>query len=107
MVMRLRTGKPLPRSFAKHPRIRGLRHEHDICMTRGSRLRAKLLVFRTRADLRHFWRECLGKYDLGRYCAGAVNSLIQEVEYVGKVGDRHLEADPITRFLFRRYQRLK
>lgn len=97
-VMRLRCSlKPLPRVFANHPKVRGLKGEHDIRMRRGSRLFAKLLIFDSRKSLRYFWAECLGCGELGRYCCGAVNSLIQEVEFVKKgcrpVGKRHLEAD--------------
>lgn len=47
----------------------------DIRVSKGARIRMKLLVFKNRRDLLYFWKHGLGKGDLGRYCCGAVQSL--------------------------------
>ena len=69
------TKDSIPRSFRgfPHPSIKGLLHEADISI--GSRLKMKLLVFKTPAMLRSFWKSGLGKASLGKGCLGAVNSL--------------------------------
>lgn len=69
------TKDSIPRSFRDfpHPSIKGLLHEDDIDI--GSRLKMKLLVFKTPAILRSFWKSALGKPSLGKDCRGAVNSL--------------------------------
>lgn len=87
--------RPLPRQFASHPKASGIVYEKDLKIG-SSRLRAKLLVFKNQRHLHLFWQNVLG-HRLGRFCKGAVNSLIQEVQYFGKyekaLSCRHLEAD--------------
>lgn len=85
--MRLTHSKPpLPRTFTRHPKAKGIELEKDLKIG-ASRLRAKLLIFKTRLHLRTFWRDVLHKSDLGRRCYGAVNGLVCEVQTVGKNGN--------------------
>jgi hypothetical protein len=86
------TAKPLPRSFSGHPAAGGLVAESDIAITPRGRLRAKLLVFEHPKSLRRFWKEALGKGDLGRGCLGAVTALAQEVRFLD--GKRFACVDP-------------
>jgi hypothetical protein len=67
----------LPRSFAGHPKAKGLVTEADIWPHRCGRIAAKLLVFDRAVSLRKFWNQAV-KRDLGRGCVGAVNSLLEE-----------------------------
>lgn len=74
------TKDQIPCSFQgfPHPSINGLLHEDDIGI--GSRLKMKLLVFKTPSMLRSFWKSGLGKASLGKGCLGAVNSLGFELQ---------------------------
>lgn len=96
VAMRLVCSKTsLPRQFINHPKAKGLVFEKDLRIG-SSRLRAKLLIFKNRTVLNGFWRDVLGKGNLGRYCFGAVNGLyteIQNVTAIGKTSLRRLEAD--------------
>jgi hypothetical protein len=87
--------KLLRRDWSRHPAAKGLLLEHDIGVGHG-RLRAKLLVFRNCTALRRFWRDALGRPDLGRCCRGAVNGMFIEVhEYRKRQPVRtYLECDP-------------
>lgn len=78
--MRLR---PLPRNWKRQWRI--IEAERDIAITRGP-LRAKLLIFKTCADLDRFWRLAL-KNGAVRGSCGAVNGLSHWVERYDK-GDK-------------------
>jgi hypothetical protein len=86
------TKRPLPRRWSGRRKAGGLVAEVDIRIRPRGRLCAKLLVFRNPTALRRFWRDGLGKGDLGRGCCGAVNALSltkvdpgtgRELEYVG------------------------
>lgn len=97
--MRVRHSKtPIPQSFYRHPHAKGLLGDADIQLTRGSRLRAKLLVFDTPKSLRQFWLKGLGRSDLGRGCLGAVSSLSLECCHFPAKGQKqrppHIECDP-------------
>lgn len=86
--------KPLPRSFARNQHARGLLAECDLRVTRRGRLRAKVLVFRTKGDLHRFWRKGLGQ-SLGRGTLGAVNQLAAEVwSFRGGRETTRLRCDP-------------
>lgn len=78
------TKDSIPRLFRgfPHPSIKGLVHEADIGI--GSRLKLKLLVFKTPLMLRSFWKSGLGKSELGKGCLGAVNSLGYELRKGGR-----------------------
>lgn len=93
MILRvLKNG--FPRTWAKHPRNPGTLLETDIGTGFG-KLRAKLVVFRTRKDLRAFWKELLG-HELGAGAMGAVNGLYSEIirPRKRKPDERFLRADP-------------
>lgn len=92
------TKKPLPRNWSGLPGADKAELIADIFITRHSRLRAKLLVFRSRRDFRKFWRDCLHKdfmHDLGGKCVGAVNGLAYEFFSFAKDGsEKHrMEVD--------------
>jgi hypothetical protein len=70
--------QPVPRCFAGHPAGKGLLGECDIRLCGAGRLRAKLLVFNGPVALRRFWRDALGRNELGRHTAGAVSALSYE-----------------------------
>lgn len=87
--------KPLPRTFTAHPKARGIKFERDLRVG-SSNLRAKLLIFEKRENLRLFWRDVLKRPDLGAQCYGAVNALVCETQKVsssGKITARYLVAD--------------
>lgn len=80
--------------WSNHPSASGVLLERDIGVGHG-RLKAKLIVFKTSAQLRAFWKDGLGRGDLGRYCLGAVNGLYLEIHRVTKKKERRwLEVDP-------------
>ena len=90
----LRSQASIPRDFSTHPEIKGLLLQKDIGIGHG-RLKAKLLVFQSTKDLRHFWKNALEKGDLGKTCRGAVNGLFCEVLNFSKGKQTtHLEVDP-------------
>lgn len=77
--MRVVHASSIPASFRKHPHGKGILAETDIKLTRGSKLAAKLLVFRNRLEMRRFWRKALrGKDGLELKCVGAVDPLAYE-----------------------------
>lgn len=87
------TAAALPRCFSDHPAAAGVLGEFDIRLCGAGRLRAKVLVFATPAELARFWRDGLGRAALGRGCLGAVNSLASERVNV-RTGERVMEVDP-------------
>lgn len=83
--------KGLPNGFMKG--VPGLILAHDLSITR-SRLKAKLLVFKTTKDVRNFWKKFMGD-DLGKDCLGFVNRLSMTYSEKGKELDpSHMEVDP-------------
>lgn len=93
--MRLTHGKGIRRDFINDPSGKDIVAEHDIKVTGGARLAAKLLIFEHPKALRRFWREAIGG-DLGKGCLGAVNGLACEVIMVkpGKPDRHRIEVDP-------------
>lgn len=87
-AMRVVHGNPIPRVWKNHPAAKRLLLEADIAISSRTRLKAKLLVFETKAALRQFWNKAL-PYDgaIGRDTAGVVNSLGSEVCKFGKGGE--------------------
>lgn len=67
--------------------------EHDIRLTRGSRLAAKLLVFKNSRELTEFWRNALGSR-MSPGALGAVNALAREVGPHDSDAPTHIECDP-------------
>lgn len=86
--MKIRVVTRLPRRF---PRAKGLIDQADIPCNEG-RLRAKLLIFATTADMRRYWKRWLGKDSLGRGCQGVVNAFAMYREKPSS-GERILEVD--------------
>jgi hypothetical protein len=95
--MKVRHSKtPIPHCFRQHPAGADILVEADIGVTGRRAMQAKLLVFKTPAALRRFWRDGLGKADLGKGCLGAVTALACEV-LIFEPGNREttfLEVDP-------------
>lgn len=87
--------KPIPRLWRGLPGASKAVHICTIYALRGSRLGLKLLVFRTRKDLRAFWKKSIGS-DLGPHCHGAVNSLgCERIKFLPHGREiRALEVDP-------------
>lgn len=92
--MKIRLRKPIRRDWIGHPAAKGLLLERDLSV-RSSRLKAKLMVFRNRHELRSFWA-AISDFRLGRTCMGAVNGMGEEHLRVAKDGSetRWLECDP-------------
>lgn len=88
--------KPLPRDWRCLPGVDRAVLVRDIAVTRGSRLRMKLLVFRNNRDLCWFWRYGLDRSPLCRRTFGVVSDLSFEVISFKKGGNesRHLRVDP-------------
>jgi len=80
------TDEPLPRKWRGLPGGERALHIADIAVSYRSRLRLKLLVFKTPRDLKYFWKAGLGRGDLGRHCVGAVNGLAIERIFFPKKG---------------------
>lgn len=76
--MILKVASKLPTNLFGAPGTDRLLAQGDIRIG-SSRLAAKVLVFDRPEGLREFWREGLGKSELGKDCRGVVNSLITEV----------------------------
>lgn len=92
--MKIRLAKPIRRDWSGHPAATVLL-DRDLSV-RGSRLKAKLLVFPHRRAMRRFWTKGLGHGFLGQTCMGAVTSLTSERMLFpkGKPEQRWIEADP-------------
>jgi hypothetical protein len=88
--------KPLPLKWSALPGAERALFIGHVTVSGGSRLRMKLLVFRSNRDLRSFWKKALGKGDLGPQCRGAVNGLACEVIKFKRDGseERFMEVDP-------------
>jgi hypothetical protein len=93
--------KALPRTWARHPKARGLVAEADISPHgHGGRLRAKLLVFETPQLLARFCSAALGSDQLianrkGQLALGAVNPLSFEMRrFADGLEQVRLHADP-------------
>lgn len=77
-----------------HPSVGNLLFEADIRPSPRSRLRAKLLVFRNRRSLLHFWKS-INETPLGKTCCGAVNALSIHVIDFREGSEKHrMEVDP-------------
>lgn len=87
--------KGIPRNWRDHTAGSQIIYEKDICIIAGSRLRMKLLVFKTAADLKRFWRNSMDGW-LPRGTLGVVNGLAQEVITVtkGRPDRSRMECDP-------------
>lgn len=95
--MRIRHSKsPIPRRFSDHPAGGAILAEADIGLSKHARLRCKLLVFKTPTALRRFWRDALGRGELGRGCAGCVSALACQITSFrnGIESAPYVEADP-------------
>ena len=68
----------LPSKWSEVPGVKGLVAEGDVRVLK-SRVKAKVLIFDSSKNLRHFWKKVLGRSELGKGCLGAVNSMRVEV----------------------------
>lgn len=97
--MKIRCQKALPRNFSDHPEGGKILAETDIAI-RGhdspraiGRLRAKLLVFKTRRDMYGFIKQALGSNGLG--ALGFVSQLVEErLTFKGGRASTTLMIDP-------------
>lgn len=97
--MKVRHSKdPYPRNWAKLPGADKAILIGDVKVTPYSRLRMKLLVFKSRRDLRAFWKQGLGTSLIGPRMLGVVSDLACEVIHWpggrADADDRYLEVDP-------------
>lgn len=83
---------PLPRHWRGLPGLSDAPFVGELKLTRGSRVALKVIVFETPRKLRKFWKDALGKGDLGKGCLGAVNSLCCHV--IRPDGSQFVEYDP-------------
>jgi hypothetical protein len=91
--MKLKVSRKLPSTWKKHPAAEGLLAEGNLKIGK-SRLAAKLLIFDRPASLRHFWKNGLNRFDLGKGCQGAVTGYTTEKwAYPNGKEIRWLEAD--------------
>ena len=65
----------LPRDWSTHPEYKDVIFDCEIKVTRESRLRAKVLVFKDRKAMRQFWTKALGRPELTRDTAAVCNTL--------------------------------
>lgn len=88
---RLKITSRLPTIFPHFP---GMAAQANIRVN-GGRLRAKLVVFNTPAQLRRFWKARVHDSDLGKGCLGAVSKMSQRVIDCGGRGEfrDRIEAD--------------
>lgn len=94
--MRVRhSKKPIPQNFRTFAKRYGILGEVDIKVRHTSRLAMKALMFTTRKGLRDFWKQRLGREDLGNGCLGCVNKLGYEVHFFPKGGGmlQYIEVD--------------
>lgn len=90
---------PLPRSFSGHPAGRGIIAEHDIPIRghdapRAGRLRAKLLVFKTRRSMYAFSKQALGRNNFG--ALALAHELSEDVIAIkGGKTEHFLRVDPV------------
>lgn len=95
--MKVVLAKPLPRCWKNHRQARGILLESDVAPAPNTRLRAKLMVFDTRANMRHFWNRVMANSRLGFGCSGAVNGLAcEKINFYGngKESKPVMEVDP-------------
>jgi hypothetical protein len=89
----IRSRNPIRRDWSKHPSSKDMLLDCDLSIV-GSKLKAKLVVFKTRKGLRAFWR-AFSTYELGRSAMGAVSQLSCEVILSHKGRERRFtEVDP-------------
>jgi hypothetical protein len=87
---------PLPRDWSGMPGMKPALLQADISVLRSSRLRMKLVVFRTMGDMRRWWGG-MGSGGLGSGCLGFVNALAYEEHMVDDDGSesmRRMTVDP-------------
>lgn len=65
---------PLPRVWRRKRNCRAI-FECDLAPSHRSRLRLKVLVFKTIRDMHHFWDKGMFKSHPGKKCLGIVNTL--------------------------------
>lgn len=99
--MQVRHSKhPLPHDWSCLPGVEKALFQADAPVKEHGRLRAKLIVFRTKKDLHRFWKHGLGYSGwgegLGRTCVGAVNALCHRHMAIvnGKSTQTWIEVDP-------------
>lgn len=88
---------PLPTKWVDGlPHLKCALGVFDIKITHGSRLRMKLLVFKTKRDMRRFWRKSLGRKDLSSGTSGCVSPLAHERIYTSGPlkGQKFMMVDP-------------
>jgi hypothetical protein len=93
-----RSSTPLPRNWSGLPGAGCALLRADVQVTRASRLRMKLLLFRSQGDLAGFWRRALGSQSVGRCCRGAVHYLQYEkrkIDRRGRETQRRMVVDPV------------
>lgn len=91
--MKVKLRKPLPRSWMAHPYGKGIVVEGEVKPSHGSRLAAKVLVFRNHRSLDAFWRRALGR-EAGN-CVAIVSDLHEHViSFKDGVEREWIEADP-------------
>lgn len=91
--MKVVVSSRLPLWWKRMPGMHGVLLESNVALTSRSRLLAKLIVFKSKKDLRNFWKKGLLKHDLGAGCMGAVNSLCCERVSFHPVERRRMEVD--------------
>lgn len=77
----------LPRDWSTHPLGGSLVCTGDVAVSRGSTLRAKVLVFKDTESMRTFWTGALGRPPLSKDVAAVVNDLSTRVEFYHTRGE--------------------
>jgi len=77
----------LPRDWSKHAEYKDVVFDCEVKVTRESRLRAKVLVFKDRKAMRLFWTKALGRPELTK-CTAAVCSTITHITTFSKQKDK-------------------
>lgn len=93
-----RATTPLPKNWGGLPGAEGLVCSGDVTVTRGSSLRAKILVFKNSPAMRRFWRLGISRPPLTRDILAVTSDLSSIAEFTRpKVGARRppeLRVDP-------------
>lgn len=100
--MRVKHGdNPIPKKFMAHPGGGDIKHEFDVWVTGGARMKLKVLIFQTPKDLCMFWKKTLnrdlgGSQRAGYDTQGCVSALGMEVESFKnpKRPQKWVEVDP-------------
>jgi len=99
MILR-HSNHPLPRLWSGNPKAPGIIGEAEIKVSHESRVRAKVLVFEKRSDLKNFWKNCLGNDAVCKRTQALVSALAVKRIKIDKDGIEESEIWEVDRRYF-------